>query len=645
MKKILLLFLFLLFIQSYSQAQLIINEVLYDPSNVLLEGDANGDGVYSQTQDEFIEMVNTGSSSIDISGYQIWDDTLVGTLVYTFPSGTTIPSQGAVVVFGGGNPIGLFGGAKVLADTDSLGLSLNNSGEIIVIKDNTGKTILTFNSDALSNNPNESYTRNPDLTGSFVQHASINTNKFSPGTKVNGNSFIPLVARQITFKVDLNAYSGAVDSVFLSGNFNQWCANCNAMLDVNKDGLWELTLPIIGDTLEYLFTVKSQNNSTQEVFTSVSTCTKSVGNSIYRYAIVKTDSSLSKACFESCNACQANLELKGITDFITPLEGSSGKSIYMVANGNIKNLSSYGIGIANNGNGSNGQEYRFPNLSVSAGSQIIVVRDSAALAAYMASCWSNFTHVFVDSFGVINQNGNDAVELFRVGDVIETFGDINLNGTGQPWEYTGSWAFKNGSNTWIYGELNCTDSTTTIFDADCIFQICNLILVSSIEVNGEGNVSTITQKAGTLKMIASILPIDAHNKNISWSVDNTTLAEISSEGILTAKANGDVVVKATAQDGSRVFGTKTISISGQSTGLNSVQKTSISLFPNPIINTLYIQAGIDINEFKLYSIHGKLIESGTLESNQKDLSHLQSGVYVLDLKINNDWIQYKIIKN
>jgi hypothetical protein len=645
MKKILLLLLFVLFIEANSQAQLIINEVLYDPSNLLLEGDANGDGVYSQTQDEFIEFVNTGTSSIDLSGYQIWDDTLVGTLVYTIPNGTVIPSQGALVVFGGGSPIGLFGGARILADTGTEGLSLANSGEVIVIKNNLGNTKLVFNSDALSNNPNESYTRNPDITGSFVQHASINTSKFTPGTKINGSSFIPQIARQISFKVDLNSYSGTIDSVFVSGNFNQWCSNCNAMLDVNKDGLWELTLPILGDSLEYLFSVKSGNNLTQEVFTSVSTCTKSVGNSIYRYAIVNSDTSFNKSCFESCNSCQANLELKGITDFITPLGGSSGKAIYMVANGNIKNLSAYGIGIANNGNGTNGQEYRFPNMSVSSGSQIVVVRDSAALAAYMSSCWSNFTHVFVDSFGVINQNGNDAVELFRVGDVIETFGDINLNGTGQPWEYTGSWAFKNGSNTWIYGELNCTDSTTTIFDADCIFPICNLILVSSIEVNSEGNASTITQKAGTLKMIASILPIDAHNKNISWSVDNTTIAEISLDGILTAKANGDVVVKATAIDGSRVFGTKIISISGQSTGLNSIQKSNISLFPNPIINTLYIQAGIDINEFKLYSIHGKLIESGTLESNQKDLSHLQRGVYILDLKINNDWIQYKIIKN
>ena len=208
MKKILLLLLFVLFIEANSQAQLIINEVLYDPSNVLLEGDANGDGVYSQTQDEFIEFVNTGTSSIDLSGYQIWDDTLVGTLVYTIPNGTVIPSQGALVVFGGGSPIGLFGGARILADTGIDGLSLNNSLEVIVIKNNLGNTILVFNSDALSNNPNESYTRNPDITGSFVQHASINTSKFTPGTKINGSSFIPQIARQISFKVDLNSYSG-----------------------------------------------------------------------------------------------------------------------------------------------------------------------------------------------------------------------------------------------------------------------------------------------------------------------------------------------------------------------------------------------------------------------------------------------------
>jgi hypothetical protein len=41
-------------------AQLIINEVLYDPSNSSLDGDANGDGVYDQDGDAFIEFFNDG---------------------------------------------------------------------------------------------------------------------------------------------------------------------------------------------------------------------------------------------------------------------------------------------------------------------------------------------------------------------------------------------------------------------------------------------------------------------------------------------------------------------------------------------------------------------------------------------------------
>ncbi len=824
MKKNLFLFLLACLLGANVHAQLIINEVLYDPSNIGLQGDANGDGVYSQTQDEFIEFVNIGTSSLNLSGYQIWDDTVVGSMVYVIPNGTVIQPGRALVVFGGSTPVGLFGGATVLADTGVSGLSLANQGEKIAIRDNTGKTILTFDSDALSNNPDESYTRNPDLTGGFVQHTIINTSKFTPGRKVDGSSFVTLLSKQITFKVDLNKYTGSFDSVFVSGNFNQWCNNCNPMLDVNKDGLWEVSVPIFEDTIDYLFRVKSASTAKQEQFTTVSSCTRLSGGSIYRNAIIKTDSILKTACFESCTRCASDLSLKGVTDFITPAKGSSGKSIYLVADSNISNLSIYGLGIANNGGGTNGQEYRFPNISVSKGSQILVARDSAGLAAYMNTCWSNFNVVLLDTNGVINQNGNDAVELFNVGEVTETFGDANQNGTGQPWEYTGSWAFKNNVGTWIYGRINCTDSTTTIFDSDCVFPICSAIKVTSIVVNGEGNVSSITQnggtlkmlttvlpanaynkqvnwsvndeniaiinndgvltgisdgtvivkatakdgsgiegtqsitisgqktkvssievnsegnvsvintKGGTLKMLETVLPVDALNKEVSWSTNDTTIATISSTGILTAVsngvvivkatakdasgvegtksititgqlikvtsivvngqgnvsiitqnagslqmlavvlpnnadtkevtwsvndediasitagglltalANGTVIVKATAKDTSGVEGTKSITISGQTNGLSNIQKTVIKLYPNPVENTLYIQSDHEVSVYNLYSIYGKLIETGAFQSNQKDFTALEAGVYVLDVKINEQWVRYKIIK-
>ena len=49
-----------------------------------------------------------------------------------------------------------------------------------------------------------------------------------------------------------------------------------------------------------------------------------------------------------------------------------------------------------------------------------------------------FDHVFVDESGSISQNGDDAIELYYLGGVIEVFGDVNTDGTGQDWEYLDS---------------------------------------------------------------------------------------------------------------------------------------------------------------------------------------------------------------
>ena len=50
--------------------------------------------------------------------------------------------------------------------------------------------VLEFDVEPLSNNPDESYTRYPDVTGDFVQHASaVDGVLYSPGTRVDGTSF------------------------------------------------------------------------------------------------------------------------------------------------------------------------------------------------------------------------------------------------------------------------------------------------------------------------------------------------------------------------------------------------------------------------------------------------------------------------
>ncbi len=172
----------------------LINEVLYDPASGDA-GDANGDGNRSPHDDEFIEFYNSGPE-IDLAGYTISDAVAVR---HTFPSGESlIPSNGVLVVFGGsydgaGDPVGDFGGAIVqVANGEEKRLNMNNNGDFMTISDPSGNPILTFDIEPLSNGPDESYTRNPDLTGEFEQHAGIQGSDgrlFSPGTKLDGTPF------------------------------------------------------------------------------------------------------------------------------------------------------------------------------------------------------------------------------------------------------------------------------------------------------------------------------------------------------------------------------------------------------------------------------------------------------------------------
>ncbi|HJU57023.1 MAG TPA: lamin tail domain-containing protein, partial [Pyrinomonadaceae bacterium] len=185
--------------------KIVINEALADPSGSAdtdLAGDANHDGERDASQDEFVELVNSSSASVDISGWTLRTRSLDGateTLRHTFASGTTIPANSAIVVFGGGNENfdpnnSVFGCAQVVKASTGR-LSLLNSGETIVITDANGNLTaqLTYGSAAgLNGGADQSITRSPDITGDFTLHttaADSGGKAFSPGVKVDGTPF------------------------------------------------------------------------------------------------------------------------------------------------------------------------------------------------------------------------------------------------------------------------------------------------------------------------------------------------------------------------------------------------------------------------------------------------------------------------
>lgn len=110
---------------------------------------------------------------------------------HTFPPGTIVPSRGIVVVFGGGDPTGTFGGAIV--QTASSGrLNLSRDGNICTLRDADGNELDVFDIGLYDNRAGQAYTRNPDITGDFEKHSEIpetGGSFFSPGTKLDGSNF------------------------------------------------------------------------------------------------------------------------------------------------------------------------------------------------------------------------------------------------------------------------------------------------------------------------------------------------------------------------------------------------------------------------------------------------------------------------
>jgi uncharacterized protein (TIGR03437 family) len=237
----------------------LINEALTDPPDGIA-GDANHDGVRDSSDDEFVELVNTTTHDIDISGYQLLSrssSTTTDILRHTFAVGTILPACSAAVVFGGGtfNPNDPAFAGALAVKTTSGGLSLTNGGGAITLRDSSGVIITSLawgGSTGLNGDANQSMTRSPDVTGNFVLHQAADGNggrSFSPGTKASGAAFAqcnPFV------RIDVTPWAAAIDAGAkqqftaraidasgkdVAGVIFSWASSNTAVATIDQNGL------------------------------------------------------------------------------------------------------------------------------------------------------------------------------------------------------------------------------------------------------------------------------------------------------------------------------------------------------------------------------------------------------------------------
>ena len=542
-----------------------------------------------------VSEVGAGGGSTDAGPA---DSTLTASCVQmadvTFTVNTANITVGDNGMYLGG---GVFGGANAVAMSDA---DADGTWEVTVAME-----VGTTGNYTLLNSPNDAndWGAKEDLSGQDCADAANYNDRILPAIEgdmtiqhcfgsceSDGTCPAATPTYNVSFSVDTSNYPGGLgadDTVYLNGNFNGWCGECNPMSDDDGDGIWTLTLPFEDGNYEYKFTVNGW--SSQEEFTSVTEgCTVTDGtytnraltvagedmtlptvywnlcpgetpgvfydvtfsvntenitvgsNGVYvgggflgdatAYAMSDDDGdgvytvtvNLSTdvaggnyiylnspndggnwdakenlegqscadpnnyndrimpefdsdttllACFGDCSGdgtgeCSVSedgmMMLQGVLDLSVPSAGSDGKAIHLVVTSDIADLTNYGIGVANNGGGTDGEEYTFPEGSATAGMHVLVARSAEAMEAYGITGFD----LVLDASSAISQNGDDAIELYFGGNVIETFGDPNTDGTGEAWEYLDSWAYM-VDGVWTYGGVDCSDGTTTTCESSC----------------------------------------------------------------------------------------------------------------------------------------------------------------------------------
>ena len=184
-------------------------------------------------------------------------------------------------------------------------------------------------------------------------------------------------------------------------------------------------------------------------------------------------------------SANAQLVITGIYD--GPLQGGGPRGCELFACDAIPDLSIYGLGSANDGGGSDGEEFIFDDDAVAGGTFIYVTNDAVRFQN-----WFGFAADYTT--GVMDIDGSDAVELFRLGSVFDTFGDIDTNGSGTAWDYTDGWA-KRLSGTgpdgsafeiigWSFSGPNALDGESSNATASTPFPLGNFLCDPAVDTEG-----------------------------------------------------------------------------------------------------------------------------------------------------------------
>ncbi|MHA3788065.1 Ig-like domain-containing protein [Flavobacterium hauense] len=180
-----------------------------------------------------------------------------------------------------------------------------------------------------------------------------------------------------------------------------------------------------------------------------------------------------------------------------------------------------------------------------------------------------------------------------------------------------------------------SEDNDTIFDEIQITISSQYVAATALAVSVADNAeAVITTVQGTLQLVAEISPEDVTNADVIWTiVSGSEFATVDENGLVTAIANGTVVIRATSDDNETLYDEIEVVINVQTAGLNNPAVAQFVLYPNPSAAIVTIQASQEIQKVIVFTITGqKVFESAEAII---DISAQQQGVYIVQVTLEN----------
>jgi hypothetical protein len=200
------------------------------------------------------------------------------------------------------------------------------------------------------------------------------------------------------------------------------------------------------------------------------------------------------------------------------------------------------------------------------------------------------------------------------------------------------------------GQAQRMKAAVNIYRSQLLTTGSNGTLVSSAKITAPNGDFTIHAPTTDLQLGVTILPLNASNKSVKWSISPDSIAQIDQNGMVRALKDGLAVVSVKAIDGSFVSDSKTISISGFKTlTIKHLEDHKISMFPNPVTDKLYVSS--ESNErvlLKIFDVIGNIQVEELLNGTslvELDLKNLAKGYYTVSFSINGEETFHTIIKD